>query len=390
MLEDAPLTLRGTGVDSLGRVEFAGDVDGDGLDDLVLTTFWNSRVWVVPGGTRGDVLLDDVAVVLSGEDEDDEAGMWLTTGLDADQDGLADLVVGAPEADIAVGALSAGDGGGQAYVFGADSRGVVPREDARVELAASEGVYGFGWTLGVLGDATGDGWDGLAVQSGSYTCNLFLFDDLSGTEAIPLEDAVSMGLGSDGCYDYRGVRPLGDLDGDGRGDLAARRNYDRYYTSPLIVLPRAEGLETGSIPVDTWEHDHLGLSAAPRGGARRLTDATAIRAVSHHHVDAPDREAQPQRSSALGGGRTDGSSWAVSAPESPSAVSPLPESVAPESPSPVCCVPVSPVSSPSSQQVTTAGEAWPAASSCRSSKQSVGSVARSRNCLASKARLCSS
>ncbi len=121
--------------DSSGRsISSAGDVNGDGIDDLLI-----GAPSADPGGREdageaylifgkagglGDIdlatLTADVGLKISGAGEDDATGVSVRAAGDINGDGYADIVIGAPEAHPA--AL----GNGKAYViYGSDLTGAV-------------------------------------------------------------------------------------------------------------------------------------------------------------------------------------------------------------------------------------------------------------------------
>lgn len=228
----------------------AGDVDGDGRDDLVVTDA--SGVWVhmgatlpttsavedgtsvasvyttglVPGDVDGDGHADlavavggDLHVVFDPTHSVYSGDLVVTAGdaVDADPgsarmsrditgDGAADLVVGYP--------LTPDDSGwGQIVVFaGPFSTGTLEVADADVRWGGMVEPFG---AAPALGDVDGDGVDDLLTGM-SYGAYLSLGPWVPGT-AVGAEDA---GLIAARAGDDAGAAvALGDMDGDGYADL---------------------------------------------------------------------------------------------------------------------------------------------------------------------------
>jgi hypothetical protein len=243
-----------TGTCWLGRHQqaFAGNALEATSAGLALGSFWDDggagAVFLV--GPEGGPL-DDAAVILTGT-EGSYAGISLGQG-DIDDDGVVELAIGAFAANT-----SATDAG-VVWLVETSSSG---------SLGSQPGVYSVtdGSWLGIdveLGDVDGDGVEDLLTgamgeDSGAGAAYLFL-GPLEGI--VSAEDADAR-LGGGEAWTQAGKQvALGDLDGDGRQDLAiAAPDGDRVSLIPGPAwtgeLAEAEGSVTGA------EGSRLGFSLA--------------------------------------------------------------------------------------------------------------------------------
>jgi hypothetical protein len=159
-LSDADVTLLGAEADLSGRsVAGAGDVDGDGVPDLLigganLVAFGVSGADVLAGGTFD---LDDVGTVFQASAAQGDVVLSVAAGGDLDGDGLEDLLITSAN-NLAVGL-------GKVCVFlggGLLTGGVLSLEEAD---AVFYGTTGVAQLATGAGDVDGDGVDDVLVGS---------------------------------------------------------------------------------------------------------------------------------------------------------------------------------------------------------------------------------
>ena len=163
--------------DVVGRVlASAGDVDGDGHDDLlvgapeadVTSSGLEGAAWLVLGPVSGTEMLSDADARLDGDDFA-AAGTSLASAGDMDGDGFGDFMIGAPS-DSADGTWA-----GTAYLIYGPVTGTHKLADETHRLDLS-GTWDFlGSSVANAGDTDGDGITDLLV--GAYR------DDDGGTDA---------------------------------------------------------------------------------------------------------------------------------------------------------------------------------------------------------------
>jgi hypothetical protein len=222
-LSEAGALLLGAqyGDTSGGAVSGAGDVNGDGYDDILIGA--PSRgvdagaVYLLLGPITGTIELDDADYVLTAEGDEHRAGAALAAAGDVDRDGLADILIGAPGIE---------DSPGQAYLItGADLiNGSLSSAEARILGRADERLGGA--VSG--GDFNGDGTDDLLLGAArsdeggivSGAAHIFFGDGLNPGMSITEDDAV---LEGESTLDLMGssVSGSGDLNGDGYDDIVA-------------------------------------------------------------------------------------------------------------------------------------------------------------------------
>jgi uncharacterized protein (TIGR03382 family) len=175
-LVTSPL-LRVVGTESGGELGYsvagAGDVNGDGYDDILLgapteTGDQNDsgRAHVHLGSSTGPA--DTPEISLDGEFSGDHFGMAVASVGDLDNDGLGDIAVGAPFNDPTGGS----DNNGTVYVYyGVISTGPSTTPDASLSGTTNDAVLGTSIAGGA--DFNNDGYDdvlvGAQVWSGSYS-----------------------------------------------------------------------------------------------------------------------------------------------------------------------------------------------------------------------------
>ncbi|MED5372926.1 MAG: putative metal-binding motif-containing protein [Myxococcota bacterium] len=173
---DADLQWSGKSGEKLGGyVGRAGDIDGDGLQDvLVCALEATDGVYTEAGfcgvgfgSSKADPFLEPSLIVWGTQNSLKlGTGRNWTPGADVDGDGQDDLVLGAPEMDP----------GGAVFVFAGPlpTSGTLSLNDAQVRVDSDESSEGFGFTYAV-GEINGDASPELVVGSSGSTQSVYVF-----------------------------------------------------------------------------------------------------------------------------------------------------------------------------------------------------------------------
>ena len=221
-------------------VSSAGDVNGDGIDDMIVAARRPGEAYVIFGRTgaaRGNIDLTTLPAtdgfVIQGAFAGYGAGRTVSSAGDVNGDGINDMIIGAPRGD------NGGTRAGEAYViFG--RAGATRGEIDVTTLSATDGfvIQGdeagdyAGWSVSSAGDVNGDGIDDVIVgasqgdnggtnagetyvifgRAGATRTNIDL-TTLSATDGFIIQgDAAGDASGTS-------VSSVGDVNGDGIDDL---------------------------------------------------------------------------------------------------------------------------------------------------------------------------
>ena len=224
-------------------VSDAGDINGDGIGDLIIGANWadpngssSGQSYVVFGSSTGFSSTLELSALdgsngfkLNGVAEFDFSGGSVSGAGDINGDGFDDLIIGAPGANTdSSGKYSSG----QSYVVFGSSEGF----SSTLELSALDGSNGFalngrssndssGRSVSAAGDINGDGIDDLIIGVDSAGQSYVVFGSSTGFSSTLELSALdgSNGFALNGVAEFdrsgRSVSGAGDIDGDGIDDL---------------------------------------------------------------------------------------------------------------------------------------------------------------------------
>lgn len=207
----------------------AGDMNGDGIDDLVVSNPFvggTGGAFVVYGRTSFSPTVNlmflnpSLGVYLNGDSLHDRAGESVSSAGDVNGDGYDDLIIGAIQFDVP----TTPTGPGKAYVvFGGPALG------ASIELSDLDGTNGFaiigeaigdlfGLNVASAGDFNDDGFDDIIVTGDSIAAAYLIYGRADGFQSAFTASSLNQ---QEGLLFDQGVGIAGgrDINGDGLDDL---------------------------------------------------------------------------------------------------------------------------------------------------------------------------
>ena len=238
----------------------AGDVNGDGYDDVIIGAYhhanFRGRAYVYLGSSQG--LAEPPDLVLSGERAGDYFGRSVATAGDLNGDGFDDVIIGAQAADKSTG---------HAYLYAGGPDGL--DDHPLTVLSGQHPSSSFGQSVGTGGDVNGDGFGDVIVGAHGFdqgTGQAALYaGGPEGLTPIPLFVATGTAPGDRLGF---AVATAGDVNGDGYSDIIIGAYGAAGGKGAVYVYAGGpEGLETGPFFVATGlaEGDWFGHAVATAG-----------------------------------------------------------------------------------------------------------------------------
>ncbi len=248
-LDEASARYLGEDVDdrSGNAVNGAGDMDGDGLDDILLGAPYEGSVfagggatYLIVGAVPGDYELANADAKFTGEIEWEFSGQSIAAAGDTDGDGNNDLLIGAYWASIGASAT------GAAYLLRGPTTGTITLANADSRIIGDAYTY-LGLVVDHAGDVNNDGHDDLLI--GSQGNEAYVFDGLVTGDVTTADAWTTFTSEIIGDYAGRAVTYAGDMNGDGFDDLAIGADRESSAAHQAGAVYVVQGPFAGSFPL---------------------------------------------------------------------------------------------------------------------------------------------
>ncbi len=244
-------------------VSTAGDVNGDGFEDIIIGAYQNDaggmdagRAYIYFGGSAMDSIPD---LILTGEYANDVFGASVASAGDVNGDGFGDIIIGASHND------AGGTDAGRVYIY---FGGALMDDTADVIITGTVPNNFFGQVVTGAGDVNGDGFDDVLASApfdNSVTGITYIYYGGTSMDAIP--DVTMTGVNPGDSFGGP-LASAGDVNGDSFADVLIGA-YDAFSNSTGKAYIYFGGVSMDStadvVMNGEMTPDHFGVSVSSAG-----------------------------------------------------------------------------------------------------------------------------
>ncbi len=195
-------------------ISTAGDVNGDGYDDIIIGAYNNDaggnnagRAYIYFGGATMDFVAD---IIITGQAVSDFLGTSVSTAGDVNGDGYSDVIIGANGSNG--GAID----GGRVYIyFGGETMDNI----ADITITGTVASNFLGTDVATAGDVNGDGYSDVIVATYVNNSNTGIAYIYFGGPSMDTTPDVTMTGEAAGNFFSSSISSAGDVNGDGYSDV---------------------------------------------------------------------------------------------------------------------------------------------------------------------------
>lgn len=236
-------------------VSCAGDVNGDGFDDVIVGAKGNNlnsgKAFIYFGSNSMDSTAD---IVLTGQNVNDQFGVSVSDAGDIDNDGYDDIIVGADFHNSFRGS---------AYIY---LGGMNMDSNADYQFYGNNSNDYFGHCVSGAGDVNGDNYDDVIVGAYGFSYNTGSSEIYFGSASMDTTADVEIAGVSFSNFG-RSVSSAGDVNNDGYSDVIIGGDYDGLVTGIAKIYLGSPAMDNVSDINLTGENysDKFGWSVAGAG-----------------------------------------------------------------------------------------------------------------------------
>nr|WP_298937103.1 FG-GAP-like repeat-containing protein [uncultured Dyadobacter sp.] len=252
-------------------VSSAGDVNGDGFDDIIIGAENLTNGQLDEGGiyiflgSEGGVNKASVKSYESNQPNTKLGNATASAG-DINGDGYDDVIVGA--------CMSGADDHGASYLYYGSVSGI--NFINVITITGAEAFENFGWSVSSAGDINSDGFSDVAISAPYHNIDGIVYvyyGSKSGLNTASFSAITGNQVGTSPAFGYS-VSCAGDVNGDGLSDLVVGAPYyidqvnERFVGEALIYLGNFQGIQPTPVIFDANQSgspDFVGISVSGGG-----------------------------------------------------------------------------------------------------------------------------